>query len=375
MNVPVFLLGASPRPVLGLTVSQYARIAARRAGLPVVDELPASGDVIVVHPDAVITAAALTALAGARAGDAAIADRADLIARVDASRIGDAVTHATSQPGNGSLAALLRDQPVERIDVPVVRFAGPGDRVRAEKLLVRSACKTLYAGDYLGVFNRDLTIPLVRLVARTSMTPNAITVVSFLFTIAAAGPLATGGYLPLLAGAFLQWCGSLLDSVDGKLARLKGQTSVLGAKLDTWLDMVYYAVLFAALGIGASRDHAPVLVATLAGVTMTGMLASFVVIAGMRRKLVPRDRPEQFGPLVYRLLDQHRADPGIGFARLTIRVTTRAGMPHLLLAAALIGVLPVALPLAALAANLVWILGLRLERLALGSMEGARDAA
>jgi hypothetical protein len=215
----------------------------------------------------------------------------------------------------------------------------------------------------------------VRVVARTGIRPNTITLISFVFTLTAAVPLSTGGYLPLLAGAFLQWFGSLLDGVDGKLARLKGQTSVLGARLDTWLDMVYYAVLFGALGIGLARDHAPALVAAVAGVTMTGMFASFVVIAGMRRKLVPRDRPELFGPLVYRLLDQHRADPGIGFARATIRVTTRAGMPHIFLVVALIGGLPIGFPVAAVTAHLVWILGLRLERLALGNLEGARDAA
>jgi phosphatidylglycerophosphate synthase len=370
MTVPVYLLGRTQRPILGLPLVRYAEVAAARAKLAVIDRLPTSGDVIVIDGEAAITASALTALVAARPDDpaAALADAGSLVARVDAAHV----------RGAASVAQVLAEQKVERLELAVARFpaeASRAQRRRAEDVLLRGACKTLLSGDYLGALNRELTIPMVRQVARTGMRPNTVTVISFFFTIAAAVPLVSGGYKGLVLGALLQWFGSLLDGVDGKLARLKGQISVTGAKLDSWLDMVYYAVLFGALGIGLSRDHAPALVAALAGVTLTGMFASFVVIAGMRRKLVPRDRPELFGPLVYRLIDQYKADPGIGFARATIRVTTRAGMPHIFLVVALVGALPVGYAVAAVAANLVWILGLRLERLALEGMQGAGDAA
>jgi phosphatidylglycerophosphate synthase len=369
MNPVVYLLGPSPRSVLGLPLARHLAIAAGRAGLTVVAELPASGDVIVVEPDVAVTTDALKALAAERSSAAVVADRQGLIARCDTALVG----------GLASIAALLHGREVTRLDLDVASCEDAAGRRAAEDLLVRAACKKLLAGDYLGALNRELTIPMVKVVARTSVTPNTVTLVSFAFTIAAAVPLVSGGYGGLVLGAFIQWIGSLLDGVDGKLARLKAQTSVLGGKLDTRLDMVYYAVLFGALAVGLARTFPPALVAALAGATLTGMFASFVVIAGMRRKLAPPDRPHEFGPLVYRLLDTHRADPGIGFARATIRVTTRAGMPHIFLAIAVVGLLPYGFAVAAVAAHLVWILGLRLERLALEAgaapREGARDAA
>jgi phosphatidylglycerophosphate synthase len=375
MNPVVYLLGPSPRSVLGLPLARHLAIAAGRAGLAVVDELPAAGDVIVVDPDVAVTAAALQALAAERSSAEVVSDRQGLVARSD----------VALARGLASVAALLHGRVVARLDLAVASCEEASGRRIAEDVLVRAACKTLRAGDHLGALNRELTIPMVKVVARTAITPNTITLISFVFTIAAAVPLVSGSYRGLVLGAFIQWFGSLLDGVDGKLARLKAQTSALGGKLDTRLDMVYYAVLFGALAVGLAVDRRlpPALVAALAGATLTGMFASFVVIAGMRRKLAPPDRPHEFGPLVYRLLDTHRADPAIGFARATIRITTRAGMPHIFLAVAVLGLLPFGLAVAALAANLVWILGIRLERLALegrasagaGASAGASDAA
>jgi phosphatidylglycerophosphate synthase len=376
MNPVVYLLGPSPRSVLGLPLARHLAIAAGRAGLTVVDELPAAGDVIVVDPDVAVTTDALKALAAERSSAEVVADRLGLIARSD----------VALARGLASVAALVHGREVARLDLGVASCEEAAGRRLAEDLLVRAACKKLLAGDYLGALNRELTIPMVKVAARTAITPNAVTLISFAFTIAAAVPLISGSYRGLVLGAFIQWIGSLLDGVDGKLARLKAQTSVLGGKLDTRLDMVYYAVLFGALAVGLARSVPPALVAALAGATLTGMLASFVVIAGMRRKLAPPDRPHEFGPLVYRLLDTHRTDAAIGFARATIRITTRAGMPHIFLALAVLGLLPYGLAVAALAANLVWILGIRLERLALedragragapaGASAGASDAA
>ena len=370
MTVPVYLLGRTQRPILGLPLVRYAEVAAARAKLAVIDRLPTSGDVIVIDGEAAITASALTALVAARPDDpaAALADAGSLVARVDAAHV----------RGAASVAQVLAEQKVERLELAVARFpaeASRAQRRRAEDVLLRGACKTLLSGDYLGALNRELTIPMVRQVARTGMRPNTVTVIGFFFTIAAAVPLVSGGYKGLVLGALLQWFGSLLDGVDGKLARLKGQISVTGAKLDSWLDMVYYAVLFGALGIGLSRDHAPALVAALAGVTLTGM---FAVVRRHRRDAPQAGAPRSPRAVRAAGLSPHRpvqGDPGIGFARATIRVTTRAGMPHIFLVVALVGALPVGYAVAAVAANLVWILGLRLERLALEGMQGAGDAA
>ena len=89
-----------------------------------------------------------------------------------------------------------------------------------------------------------LTQPAVRLLARTSITPSAITWFGFLLAIGAAaliiaGHLFAAGFVVLFAGFF--------DMLDGALARHTNQTTRFGAVLDSILDRLSEAVLL--LGI------------------------------------------------------------------------------------------------------------------------------
>ena len=88
------------------------------------------------------------------------------------------------------------------------------------------------------------TEPVVRLLARTPITPSAITWFGFLVTIGAAaliitGHLLTAGFVVLIAGFF--------DILDGALARRTNQATRFGAVLDSTLDRLSEAVLL--LGI------------------------------------------------------------------------------------------------------------------------------
>ena len=89
-----------------------------------------------------------------------------------------------------------------------------------------------------------LTRPVVRLLARAPITPNAITWFGFLVTVGAAvlivsGHLFAAGFVVLLAGFF--------DILDGALARSTKRTTQFGAVLDSTLDRLAEAVLL--LGI------------------------------------------------------------------------------------------------------------------------------
>ncbi len=88
------------------------------------------------------------------------------------------------------------------------------------------------------------TEPLVRVLSRTRLTPNTLTVMGFLVSVAAGVVVAKeylllGGILVLVSGAF--------DLFDGPLARAKGQTTNFGALLDSTLDRLGEAVVL--LGI------------------------------------------------------------------------------------------------------------------------------
>jgi CDP-diacylglycerol--glycerol-3-phosphate 3-phosphatidyltransferase len=93
---------------------------------------------------------------------------------------------------------------------------------------------------------RALLNPLIRLAMALGLTPNGITVIGLSLTIVAAALIGNG---LLLAGAGVLFFGSILDAVDGGLARATGGTTPFGGFLDSTLDRSGEAIAF--IGIGA----------------------------------------------------------------------------------------------------------------------------
>ncbi|MFD6924384.1 CDP-alcohol phosphatidyltransferase family protein [Streptomyces sp. NPDC059944] len=90
--------------------------------------------------------------------------------------------------------------------------------------------------------------PLVRQLAlRTRVTPNQITWGAFLLGLASAACFALGDWRWLVAGAAIYHVSFIFDCMDGKLARLTGQSSVFGAWLDFVFDRIRVAVCAIAL--------------------------------------------------------------------------------------------------------------------------------
>jgi CDP-diacylglycerol--glycerol-3-phosphate 3-phosphatidyltransferase len=85
---------------------------------------------------------------------------------------------------------------------------------------------------------------VVRVLARTPLTPSAITWLGFILALGAAALVITGhpfaaGFVVLLAGFF--------DIMDGALARRIGKVTSFGAVLDSTLDRLSEAVLLVAI--------------------------------------------------------------------------------------------------------------------------------
>jgi CDP-L-myo-inositol myo-inositolphosphotransferase len=91
--------------------------------------------------------------------------------------------------------------------------------------------------------NRPLSIRISRYLARVPVTPNQISLVSFLCSVLAAGLLAAGGYPALAAGAVLAQFASVIDGCDGEVARLKFSESAFGGWFDAVLDRYADALL------------------------------------------------------------------------------------------------------------------------------------
>ena len=88
------------------------------------------------------------------------------------------------------------------------------------------------------------TTPAARILSKTGVTPNMLTVMGFLVSVAAAVLIAkeyflAGGLVVLLAGAF--------DLLDGPLARATGKTTRFGALLDSTLDRLSEAAVIAGI--------------------------------------------------------------------------------------------------------------------------------
>lgn len=86
--------------------------------------------------------------------------------------------------------------------------------------------------------------PIGRLLSRTSISPNHITVIAFVIGIGAAflvsrGILLWGGIALLFSGLF--------DLLDGALARAKSKVTKFGGVLDSTFDRVCEALIFLAL--------------------------------------------------------------------------------------------------------------------------------
>jgi CDP-diacylglycerol--glycerol-3-phosphate 3-phosphatidyltransferase len=112
---------------------------------------------------------------------------------------------------------------------------------------------------------RAVLAPVVRLAMALRLTPNTITVIGLVLTLVAATMVAAGW---LLAGAAVLTVGSLLDAVDGALARARGGGTAFGGFLDSTLDRAGEAILYtgvAAYFLIQTGDPAwPVLLAIVA---------------------------------------------------------------------------------------------------------------
>ena len=107
-----------------------------------------------------------------------------------------------------------------------------------------------------------LTQPVVRLLAKTPIAPNAVSWFGFLLTVGAAALIITehlfaAGFVVLIAGFF--------DILDGALARSANRTTQFGAVLDSTLDRLSEAVLLLGILVLYAREQ------SAAGILVVGL--------------------------------------------------------------------------------------------------------
>jgi len=123
---------------------------------------------------------------------------------------------------------------------------------------------------------RRLAFRSMRGLARTRVTPDALTTLGLVICSAAAVAVYFE-YRNEIAwfwtGAFLFLAGSLLDVLDGALARQSGRGTPFGAFLDSTTDRVGEAVMLGAIALVFARAGNEIAL----GATFGAMTASFLV--------------------------------------------------------------------------------------------------
>ena len=141
----------------------------------------------------------------------------------------------------------------------------------------------IYDGYVSKYINRKLSEPMARLLARTKLTPNQVSwgafgIASLSFVSFIFGQNIIGGLLAQLS--------SIVDGVDGSLARLKGMSSTFGGFLDSVLDR--YADILIILGLTLwSLSHETYPLIWLAGFLA---IAGTICVSYSRARIAPEHR-------------------------------------------------------------------------------------
>lgn len=147
------------------------------------------------------------------------------------------------------------------------------------------------------------TQPVVKLLARTPVTPNTITWLGFLITVGAAVLVVTGN---LFAAGFVVLFAGIFDMLDGALARITNRVTLFGSVLDSTLDRLSEAVLLLSILVIYTRGQ-QVAESLLVGIALFGsLLVSYirarVEALGIECKVGLFTRPERVVILALGLL-------------------------------------------------------------------------
>lgn len=131
----------------------------------------------------------------------------------------------------------------------------------------------------LNIFGRaaasKATAPVGKALLRTGLTPNMVTVIGTLGSIAAAVTLFPTGHL--FWGALAITAFVVFDMLDGAMARAQGGGTSFGAVLDASCDRIADGAIFGALAWWAiyTANSKPLLIATLIAL-VTSQVISYV---------------------------------------------------------------------------------------------------
>lgn len=175
----------------------------------------------------------------------------------------------------GAVTELARSHPLAAVPLPRGAWwqdvDTPEDLRRVSRTLRRSLTKE-EDGPVSRYLNRPISTRISTVLAHLPIHPDAVSVLAFLVALLAAWSLGLGAAMP---GAILVHVASVLDGVDGEIARLQLRTSPGGALLDGVLDRLADAAVIAGLAVwGLESGGTPASIVLLAVAATAGSILS-----------------------------------------------------------------------------------------------------
>jgi phosphatidylglycerophosphate synthase len=274
-------------------------------------------------------------------------------------------------PGLGDrLVSEGRAQRVPLVEPPEVVLDASAARL-AEVGLLRSLRKPVDGA--VAKFDRYISLAISRHLMRLPVTPNLVTILAGLLGVGCGLLAARGGYWPMLLAAIGFQLNSILDGIDGEIARAKLLESRLGQWLDTLADDSSNLCYSVGVCVGCFRTLGAHVYLTLAVATATG----FIITAALMYRYIINvahsgDLNDFKMPWEEAAAGAVTPYPPSGLAGLLARfkfVVRRDTFVFLSTCLALLGQLRVMAWLFAAGANAVWlsIVGYRVVRPALRS--------
>lgn len=220
--------------------------------------------------------------------------------------------------------------------------------------LLWNSCRKDVDGIISKNHNRHLSLFISRRIARFGISPNYISLVTFSLGILSGVFASMGTYSWVFLGGLFFQMASVIDGVDGELARVKLEFSVLGEWLDTISDDSSDLAFYGGLGIGAYRLNyelgflSPTVFLVLAVIAVLGKLLSMffyyrVLIAKKRGDLYAFDWGERSAQeskgLMAKVEEKLRYITKNDFISFAAFVLAAVGLAPLLLVAVAPGVL------------------------------------
>ena len=139
---------------------------------------------------------------------------------------------------------LIKEKKILNIDSRL-KFT-EGSRLLFQKIDKLPAEKIFFFTNYI---NRPLGKLISKILLNTNISPNQVSSLVLVTSLIATFFLFSQSYFSILLSVFFYQLSCSLDCVDGPIARLKYQTSILGHYIDSFIDKLIKILFYLGIGI------------------------------------------------------------------------------------------------------------------------------